>query len=587
MNLSRSFTARARRGGFSGFVSTGRVQTPTLALVVARDREIEAFVPKDFFVVVARVKSTGGSFPMTWTPSQDHKGLDEEGRCVDRTVADAVAGRVSGQSAPLSVETKEKKEAPPLPFSLSGLTAAASKKWGYSAKEVLDAAQTLYERKLTTYPRTDCEYLPENQHGDAKGILAGLSKIWEKETKTADPDLKGKVWNTEKVTAHHAIIPTGQVSDPKSFGSKILADLYDLVVRHYIAQFHPDYVYNETSVKASFAGEPFKAMGRMPIRQGWKNVFSSGRKNEEEEEDGKETEPSLPSLKNGDSASVTATDIQSKKTTPPARFTDGTLITAMKSVHKFVSDPKLKAILKENEGIGTEATRAAIIEILIKREFIRKEGKKSLVSTPAGRSLIDLVSDEVKSPGTTALWERDLEGVKSRLDCDRFVSRIGEFISRVVEENRTGSTGTLAGGQNSEIHPCPSCGRPLIRHRGSNGYFWGCSGYRDTEKPCKTTCPDELGKPGAPRTATPVESTPSGISCPKCGKELDKRKTGTGKDYLKCVPCAASFWPTGDGVGEEWAPFSGSTKSGKKGGGVSKSKSPPSGRGKTASRGRR
>lgn len=553
MNLSRSFTARARRGGFDKVVSVGRVQTPTLSLVVSRDREIESFVPKDYFVLTASVKVSSGTLPMAWSPGPDHVGLDPDGRCVDRTVLVTVARNADGKSSRLDVETKRKTESPPLPFSLSGLTAVASKRWGYSAKEVLDAAQTLYERKLTTYPRTDCEYLPENQYGDAAGLLKSLGNIW-KEARNADPGKRSKAWNTEKITAHHAIIPTSQAADPASLGSKILSNLYDLIVRHYIAQFYPDFTFSETTVKAVFAGEPFQTKGRIPLDQGWKAIFSS-EKDEEDEEGGEQNRgQTLPALQNVETGTVSGTDIQSKKTTPPARFTDGTLILAMKSVHRFVTDPKLKAILKENEGIGTEATRASIIEILLKREFLKKEGKKNLVSTPSGRALIDLVSIDVKSPGTTALWERDLESITSREKCEDFVSRIGTFVSKIVDGNRTGESGRFSGQKGSaESHPCPSCGRPLSRIKGPSGFFWGCTGYRATEKPCKTTCPDENGKPGKHRDSK--ISGEDGPPCPKCGKPTGEWKTSKDSPYFKCPAGHGPWWSDNGKIGKEWTPF--------------------------------
>ncbi|MHB1287269.1 MAG: DNA topoisomerase III [Leptospirales bacterium] len=562
MNLSRSFTARARRGGFDKVVSVGRVQTPTLSLVVSRDREIESFVPKDYFVLTASVKVSSGTLPMAWSPSPDHVGLDPDGWCVDRTVLVTVARNADGKSSRLDVETKRKKESPPLPFSLSGLTAVASKRWGYSAKEVLDAAQTLYERKLTTYPRTDCEYLPENQYGDTAGLLKSLGNIW-KEARNADPGKRSKAWNTEKITAHHAIIPTSQAADPSSLGSKILSNLYDLIVRHYIAQFYPDFTFSETTVKAVFAGEPFRTKGRIPLDQGWKAVFSS-EKDEEDEEGGEQNRgQTLPALQNVETGTVSGTDIQSKKTTPPARFTDGTLILAMKSVHRFVTDPKLKAILKENEGIGTEATRASIIEILLKREFLKKVGKKNLVSTPSGRALIDLVSIDVKSPGTTALWERDLESITSREKCEDFVSRIGTFVSKIVDGNRTGESGRFSGQKGSaESHPCPSCGRPLSRIKGPSGFFWGCAGYRDKEKPCKTTCPDERGNPGKIREARKPEGI--GPPCPKCGKATGEMKTKMKIPYFRCPEGHGPWWSDNGGLGKEWVPFPAKGKSGPK-----------------------
>ena len=472
MNLSRAYTIAARNGGNPvAVLSVGRVQTPTLALVVSRDREIEHFVPKDFFAVVARLESgTSERFDALWTPPENHPALDSERRCIDRAEAERIAVRIKGQEGRLEVNKTEKPEPPPLPWSLSSLTMEASKKYGMSAKDILDTAQSLYEKKLTTYPRTDCEYLPENQKGEVRDILAALSKRtgYAGLAEGADPGLVSRAWNTEKVSAHHAIIPTREAGYSQSLSEKE-EKIFDLICRRYLAQFYPPFRYTETVVTLLLSGEPFRAIGKTPVATGWKSVYRT-----DEEDDDNGQDPTLPPLSSGDVAHCRDGIVKAKKTAPPKPYTDGTLIAAMKSVGKTLSDPGEKKILLDTDGLGTEATRAAVIEGLLFRGYIEKN-KKSLISTPKGRALIAAVDPEVKSPATTALWERRLETISNGANPAVFHSEIENHVGRLVESALKKTVSIPLEGIR-----CPKCGSGVLRRvNGKFGPFLGCSGYPD------------------------------------------------------------------------------------------------------------
>jgi|ThiBio_inoc_biof_1041523.scaffolds.fasta_scaffold00229_10 DNA topoisomerase-3 len=484
MNLTRAYTLAGRQSGYDGVLSIGRVQTPTLALVVNRDLAIENFKPKDFFGVTASIKAAGGAFSARWKPS-DAVPVDDAGRVLDRAIADGVAAKVAGQAGQVAkFEASEKKQAAPLPFSLSSLQAAANKKLGLSAQDVLDVAQELYEAKLTTYPRTDCNYLPEAQLGDAAAILAGLPDDYAELVKQADPSLKSAAWNDKKITAHHAIIPTGQRAELK--GKQ--AQVFDLIVRAYLAQFFPAHTYRQTSIVLDVAGETFTASGKVPLSPGWKVVFGAAADEDEDAKDeDKDDKQTLPALKNGEAVACESAKVEGKKTTPPARFTEGTLIQAMTNIHQLVEDPELKKRLKETAGIGTEATRAGILETLKKRGFIAEKGKQ-IISTDPGRKLIIALPDAVKSPGLTGLFEQVLDGIaEGRVTPAQFLAKQLEYVSKYVEQAKGASLGLAA------AHPCPVCKEGHLRRRTSDkGPFWGCSRYQEG---CKTSFPDKAGKP--------------------------------------------------------------------------------------------
>lgn len=490
MNLTRAYTLAGRQGGYDGVLSIGRVQTPTLALVVNRDLAIEGFKAKDFFAVTASIEAAGGAFTARWKPS-DLVTVDDAGRVLDKSVADSIAAKVSGQTgAVVSFDATEKKKAAPLPFSLSALQQAANKKLGLGAQEVLDIAQALYEAKLTTYPRTDCNYLPESQLADAGKILAGLPAEFGPLAKQANPSLKSAAWNDKKITAHHAIIPTGQSAELT--GKQ--AQVFDLIVRAYLAQFFPAHTYRETTISLDIAGEAFTASGKVPLAPGWKIVFGASVDLEDDEDAGKngdkDNKQTLPALQEGEKVTCAVAIVESKKTTPPARFTEGTLIAAMTNIHQLVEDLELKKRLKETAGIGTEATRAGILETLKKRSFLVEKGKQ-IVSTDAARKLVLALPDQVKSPGLTGLFEQLLDGIADgRVTSEQFLAKQQQFVTKYVEHAKTATLGLTSS------YPCPVCKKGELRRvRVGDKSFFGCSNAKSETARCSASFPDKGGKP--------------------------------------------------------------------------------------------
>ncbi|WP_431064510.1 DNA topoisomerase III [Methylotuvimicrobium sp.] len=527
MSLSRLYTLSARQSGYEGGVmSVGRVQTPTLKLVVDRDRTIENFKPVPYYDVMATFQpSDRESLTGQWQVPDDLS--DDEGRCLKRAAAQAVADRCRGKTAVISsAVTKRVKESAPLPYSLSALQQEASNRLGMGAQQVLDTAQALYEtHKLTTYPRTDCDYLPQAQYESAADIIEVLKGDDEFRTiaECADSSIRSKAWNDNKITAHHAIIPTG-VKRKRALDTNE-SRLYGLIVRRYLAQFYHDHEYDQTMIELAMGDDRFKSTGKRVIEAGWKLALQTSdqlHKNDQQDMNDQETE--LPKLSKDDRVSVVDCRVDDKQTKPPARYTEGTLIQAMKNVGKFVENPALKKRLKETSGIGTEATRASIIELLLKRGFIDKQKKNYLVSSDKARSLIDALPEPVKDPATTAVWEQALEDIaQGNGNPDRFVEDQARMVTRLVEQVRQGVPAELkALGANTPSYECPECGHPLVRRNGKKGFFWGCRQYPE----CQVVLPDDNGKPGKPKE----KAKPTGQKCPECGQgELVQRTVRNGK----------------------------------------------------------
>ena len=515
MNATRAMTLRGRESGRDGVLSMGRVQTPTLALVVNRDREIAAFTPIDYLVLQARLQHDAGTFSAIFKPSETQPGLDSEGRLVDEATAQGIMDAVRGKNGIITSVTRERKKKPvPLPHCLSSLQKAASSKLGMTAQQILDTAQSLYEKKLTTYPRTDCRYLPEEQFGDTARIITALFGL-EAVTAKADSALRGPVWDTKKITAHNAIIPTGE--EPRSLTAQE-KELYLMIAVQYFLQFYPPMLYEAQKILATIVETAWEARSRMIIEPGWTGFAA-----EEDDEDAKkkEAEQSLPSVGNNDAVLCADVDALKKKTTPPSRFSEGSLIEAMANVHRFVSDAKAKAVLKENEGIGTEATRASILETLKGRGFIAASGK-SLVSTPLGQSLIDMTPDTLRDPVTTAQWEQRLEAItRGETSLEDFMREQYAALPLLLAPVLSTSAALQPG-----AFPCPKCGKALRRREGKNAgeFFWSCS-----DADCRTFLPDEDGKPGKPRE----RAIPSEYPCPVCGRPLYSGKNDRGT-YWAC-----------------------------------------------------
>ncbi|MFU2076104.1 DNA topoisomerase III [Gallibacterium anatis] len=464
MNLTRLFTLIAQKQGYQGVMSVGRVQSPTLAIVVQRDREIENFVSKPFY----RLKVNLDGFCAYWQPTESV--CDDEGRCIDYSVITKVQRQLSKTLKIDNIETKRKKEMPPLAFDLGTLQQTCSRLFGMGAAQVLKIAQSLYEtHKATTYPRTDCGYLPESMIDEIPLVLKAVSESDPQVRNIVaklDISLRSRVWNDSKITAHHGIIPTTQKVDLSKMSDDELK-VYQLVRKHYFAQFLPLYEEDNTSVLLSGNEQTFVSKGKQVIKIGWKSLFQQDRNEDDEEQ-------SLPSLRQGQSCNVVDSEVLTLKTTPPKHYTEGTLIAAMKNAARFVTDARLKQRLRETEGLGTEATRAEVIETLFKRGYLEKK-RKEIVATSAGKSLIDGLPDIIKDPGMTALWEQALNDIASgKMLLQDFMDKQNQFISHVVK-SMIGSGSVAIQVKAEKI--CPKCGAAMRRRKGKNGDFWGCSNY--------------------------------------------------------------------------------------------------------------
>ena len=421
MNVTRAFTLCYQQSGGDGVISVGRVQTPTLNLVVERDRQIENFVPLPYFVVKAQFEHGNGVIPAQWIPAEEDS--DPDGRCLKRELAEAVQQKINGQNGTIGAASRKKrKESAPLPFSLSALQTVASSRWGYGAQQVLDAAQKLYEEhKLTTYPRTDCGYLSESQHAEAQPIIAAIGAANPKLVTNVDLKRKSKAFNDKKVTAHPGIIPTAKQPDVSRL-SEIERNLYGIIARHYVAQFLPDHEFQSVEVKIECMEEQFLGKGRKTLVEGWREAVPPQKKEAAD----------LPAVNKGDTVQCTGAEVSDKKTKPLSRFTEGTLIKAMAGIARYVEDPKVKSALKESAGIGTEATRASIIETLKQRNYIQLKGKK-ILSTEHGRNFIDSIPGRVKDPAVTAWWEQQMSEIaEDGADAAEFLQKISRWMSKLV-----------------------------------------------------------------------------------------------------------------------------------------------------------
>lgn len=419
INMTRAYTIRGRQAGYHGVLSVGRVQTPVLGLIVRRDFEIEHFQPKDFFEVVAHIqneKTTENStalftFTALWQPSkacEDYQ--DEDGRVLSQSLAENVVKRITQQPAEvMEYSDKREKETAPLPYSLSALQIDAAKRFGLSAQEVLDICQRLYEtHKLITYPRSDCRYLPEEHFAERMAVLNAIST--HAPTYRTLPDIlnmehRNRCWNDKKVEAHHAIIPTAKNRTVNLTQQEL--NIYTLIARQYLMQFCPDAEYRKSKITLNIAGGSFIAQARNLQTAGWKTLWGK------EDNDEEQQEAPLPVVKKGQILFCSKGEIINKKTQPPKPFTDATLLSAMTGIARFVQDKELKKILRETDGLGTEATRAGIIELLFKRGFLYKKGK-NIHSSEAGRILIQALPDIATQPDMTAHWESQLTGISQK-----------------------------------------------------------------------------------------------------------------------------------------------------------------------------
>ncbi|MCX8602222.1 MULTISPECIES: DNA topoisomerase III [unclassified Gilliamella] len=439
INMSRVCTIVGQKSGYRGVLSIGRVQTPILGLVVRRDIDIEQFVPKPFYEVYAVLETEHNEkFKAKWQPSEACAPYqDEEGRVLVKALAENVCQRIINQTGTVEKVSNKKKElAPPLPFNLSALQIEMAKKNGLSAQDVLDICQALYEKhKLITYPRSDCRFLPQEHIEQINGVKSAIENNCP-ELKTAidnaDFTLRTKTWNDKKVEAHHAIIPTLRKARMENLTENEKA-VYQVIATQYLAQFYPAYKYAELQIDVDIVGGKFISKTNQMLDEGWKVLFRS--KNYQNDNDNPNNESSgvlTKLVKKGESVQCVDTELLSKETQPPKPFTDATLLSAMTGIARFVKDPEIKKILRETDGLGTEATRAGIIELLFKRQFLTRQGK-TIRSTPVGRNLILSLPEMMSMPDMTAHWEMQLDEIsKKEFSYQQFMDQLNISLLSLV-----------------------------------------------------------------------------------------------------------------------------------------------------------
>jgi len=471
MNFSRLYTLLAQQKGYQGKpLSVGRVQSPTLSLVVNRDREIKNFIPKQHFTLQVMLSDGKQHFATQYVIPEQY--CDPDGLCLSAQVIQAANQQIRqlGQAKVESVETKRERQHAPLCFALSDLQSEANRLYGLGAQRVLDIAQSLYEtHKATTYPRTDCGYLPESQLAEASRVIQCVllsDQRLQPISAVLNLNQKSRVWNDKKITAHHGIIPTMVKVDISKMSDEEMK-LYDLIRRRYLAQFLPISETDKTQIILKCGQHILSARGNVLVTPGWKILFG---KSLDEDDD---TPQALPTLKQGQICQISDSEIKTLQTSPPNHFTEGTLLTAMKNAARFVTDERLKQRLRETEGLGTEATRAGTIQGLIDKGFLQKKGK-SLLATEAAVMLMDSLPTMLKDPGLTALWEQALNQIAERtLSLEVFMQKQETFVRHLMAECL--KQGMSLG--NIEIRKCPQCGAPMTKRNGKNGQFWGCSAY--------------------------------------------------------------------------------------------------------------
>lgn len=496
LNVTRALSCK-----YNAQLSAGRVQTPTLAMIVNRENEIKKFVPKDYWTVDGKVNN----FKVHW---HSQKG---ETRIFDKSKAEEIVAKVKEQKGKvLEVNKTYKKEPAPLAYDLTELQRDANKRFGYSAKQTLNLMQRLYENhKLLTYPRTDSRYittdivptLPERLKSIAVGPYQTAARnIIKNGIKTSN-----RFVDNGKVSDHHAIIPTEQYVNLSNL-SKDERNIYDLVVIRFLQVLSPAFEYEQTTVKIQVNGEIFTAKGKVVKSKGWKAIGEST-------EDDNEKDQSLPPISKDEIVKLTDVRYVNDKTKPPARYTEATLLTAMEHPGKDIEDESLREALDNASGLGTPATRADIIEKLFNTFYIERKGKE-IYPTAKGSQIIDLVPQDLKSPELTAKWEQQLQLIsKGKASSGTFVSEMREYASKLVS-NVAGSTETYKH-HNATRAKCPDCGKYLLEVNGEKGKMLVCQ-----DREC-----------GYKKGVAQV----SNARCPECHKKMEIR--GEGENKLFTCSC--------------------------------------------------
>jgi DNA topoisomerase-3 len=568
INATRAQTVRARRAGHEGVFSLGRVQTPTLALIVERDKEIADFVPTDYFEVVADFRAPGGEYRGRWFGKDGSRFNKKED-------AEAVVAKVSGKhGAVQKVEKKAAREKPPLLHDLTSLQRAANVRYAFTATKTLELTQSLYEKKFLTYPRTSSRHLSKAVAEEIEAHVRAASvgpyvPFIEKILAGGKPKLTSRHVDDKKVTDHHAVIPTKQQIKPDAL-SPDEKRIYDLVARRFLAAFYPDAEIERTTVVTEAEGERFITRGTVVLKAGWREVEPPGRggaKSSEEGskksgEDDEEESAELPPLKAKDPAEVLNAEAQAKQTKAPPRYSESSLLGAMETAGKKVEDEELRLAMKE-AGLGTPATRASIIETLLKRDYVTRE-KKSLVATAKGAALIKMLpSPLLKSAELTGRWEQKLSRMARReYELDSFMVEVRAMVSELVAQIAGSEVERPAAGSGAPARQlprpegaldCPKCKREeragfLVEREGASGKFLACSAGREA-------CGYLSDAPKNAKQRKALLQTP----CQTCGGAMRLRlpKEKGKHAFLSCLrypDCRGARWFDDKGALEEPRP---------------------------------
>jgi DNA topoisomerase III len=503
MNATRAATIRGR-AWVGGVVSLGRVQTPTLALIVRREREIQAFVPEPYWLVHATFDPRYEGLWFDPALAADKEiSAGEETRIKDEARATEIVGKVDGKTGTVeSVERKEQSERAPLLYDLTSLQRDANRRYGFSARRTLQAAQSLYEgKKAITYPRTNSRFLSGDLVPALKPTAETLLPIPEYEAGARFVlDLQqlplGRVVNDARVEDHHAIIPTDIEHDVDTF-SPDERRIFDLVAKRFLAVFHPPARYARTTVITLVEEERFRTRGKVTLEAGWRGVYGLEADAKASEEDPESAE--LPQLEQGQAVRVAAVESEAKETRPPARYTEATLLSAMETAGKLIDDEELREAMKER-GLGTPATRAETIETLIRREYIERAGK-DLQPTPKGLQVITMLEEhQLTSPELTGDWEKRLTDIEhGKGDKEKFIKGIADFTEATVRAIEALDKEKLRP-ERVELGPCPRCGAETGEIIRENAKAYGCTSWKSREE---TGCGFVIWKRVAGRTLTP------------------------------------------------------------------------------------
>ena len=502
LNVTRALTCK-----HNASLSAGRVQTPTLSMIVARENEIKNFVPKDYFTIKAQF--TG--FSATWT------GAGGQTRLFDKAAAEDVVRRVSGiQGNVTDIRKQYKHKAPPAAYDLTELQRDANRKFAYSAKETLSIMQSLYERhKLLTYPRTDSRYITDDIIPTLPDRLRGVAT--EPYRELASSLLKARPLQTRyiadnnKVSDHHAIIPTDEPLD-LAYLSPEERNVYDLVVRRFFAVLMPAFEYEETKLTVLIGKERFDAKGKIIRSPGWKAAYGQEVSDEDDDEDSDVREQSLPQLQQGNKLEVKACTLVPGKTKPPPRYNEATLLTAMENPGGKEMSAEIRAVLKTTSGLGTPATRADIIEKLFSSFCIERRGKE-IVPTSKGIQLVSLAPEDLRSAMLTAKWEQDLALIsKGQIKKEAFIGQMRDYASSLV--SAVAASESKYTHDNMSREKCPDCGKFLLEVSGKKGKMLVCPdrecGYRKNL------------------------SMQTNARCPNCHKKLEMRGEGDKRMFV-CI----------------------------------------------------